>query len=93
MEYFSKIINKYKIKCYNDNFSNIILKNYNKISYTETIDVNTLLIGIDNKIKIDSKLNILILGFELENDKIIGYFIRNYKRINFFTLSELNAKY
>lgn len=93
MEYFSKIINKYKIKCYNDEFSNTILKNYNNISYTETIDVNTLLIGIYNKIKIDHKLNILILGYELEDEKIIGYFIRNYKKINFFTLSELNAKY
>ena len=95
MENFSDIIKKYKIKCFNEMFDRLILKKFNEndVKITEEIDSNTLLIGIPYKIKIIKKLNILILGDEVRNTKILEYFLRNKERINFFTLSQLSSQY
>lgn len=92
---FSDIIVKYKIKCFNEMFNRIILKKFdeNEIKIAEEIDSNTLLIGIPYKIKIVDKLNILILGYEMDNKKILEYFLRNKNRINFFSLSQLSSQY
>lgn len=92
---FSDIIIKYKIKCFNEMFNRIILKKFdeNEIKIAEEIDSNTLLIGILYKIKIVDKLNILILGYEMDNKKILEYFLRNKNRINFFSLSQLSSQY
>jgi len=38
-------------------------------------------------------LNILILGHEMDNKKILEYFLRNKNRINFFSLSQLSYQY
>ena len=95
IENFSDIIVKYKIKCFNEMFNRIILKKFdeNEIKIAEEIDSNTLLIGIPYKIKIVDKLNILILGHEMDNKKILEYFLRNKNRINFFSLSQLSSQY
>jgi hypothetical protein len=95
MENFSDLIIKYKIKCYDKMFDRLILKKFNKnlIKITEKIDSNTLLIGIPYKINIIEKLNILILGDEIKNKKILEYFLRNKERINFFALSQLSSQY
>ena len=95
IENFSDIIKKYKIKCFNETFNRIILKKFdeNDIKIAEEIDSNILLIGIPYKIKIVDKLNILILGPELDNKKILEYFLRNKDRINFFSLSQLSSQY
>jgi hypothetical protein len=90
MEKFSEIAKKYKIKCYDKLFEKLVINKFKNIG---EIDSETLLIGIPYKIKIINKLNILILGYELDNKKILDYFIRNKSRINFFSLSELNSKY
>jgi hypothetical protein len=92
-EKFSNIIIKYKIKCFNEIFYKIILKKYNNIKITDQIDSNTLLIGIPNKINIIKKLNILILGDEIQNNKILEYFLKNKEKINFFSLSQLSSQY
>ena len=94
-EYFSDIIKKYKIKCFNEMFDRMILKKFdgNNIKIANEIDSNTLLIGISYKINIIEKLNILILGDEVKNTKILEYFQRNKKRINFFSLSQLSSQY
>ena len=89
MNNFSEIIKKYKIKCYDEVFNKIIIKKFNNVTYTEENESETLLIGIPDKIKINNKLNILILGYELNNKKILDYFLRNKNRINFFSLSKL----
>lgn len=93
MDNFSEIIKKYKIKCYDKLFDKIIIQKFENIKNTEEIDSETLLIGIPYKIKINNKLNILILGYELENKQILDYFIRNKNRINFFSLSKLSSEY
>jgi len=93
MDNFSEIIKKYKIKCYNEIFNKIIIQKFENIKTTEEIDSETLLIGIPYKIKINNKLNILILGYELDNKQILDYFIRNKNRINFFSLSKLSSDY
>jgi hypothetical protein len=94
MEMFSELVKKYKIKCYDKLFEKLVLK---KFDYTdlnnEEINFETLLIGLQFKIKIVDKLNILILGYELNNEKLLNYFLKNKSRINFFVLSELNSKY
>ena len=95
IENFSDIIVKYKIKCFNEMFNRIILKKFdeNEIKIAEEIYSNTLIIGILYKIKIVDKLNILILGHEMDNKKILEYFLRNKNRINFFSLSQLSSQY
>jgi hypothetical protein len=93
MDNFSEIIKKYKIKCYDKLFNKIIIQKFENIKNTEENDSETLLIGIFYKIKIKNKLNILILGYELENKEILDYFIRNKNRINFFSLSKLSSEY
>lgn len=94
MEKFSEITKKYKIKCYDSLFEKLVIKKFDNISENiGEIDNKTLLIGIPYKIKIIDNLNILILGYELDNKKILDYFLRNKSRINFFSLSELNSKY
>jgi hypothetical protein len=93
MDNFSEIIKKYKIRCYDKLFNKIILQKFEDIKNAEQIDSETLLIGIPFKIRINNKLNILILGYELENKKILDYFIRNKNRINFYSLSKLSSEY
>jgi len=94
MEKFSEITKKYKIKCYDNLFEKLIIRNFDNVNENiYEINSETLLIGIPYKIKIIGKLNILILGYELDNKKILDYFLRNKSRINFFSLSELNSKY
>ena len=93
MNNFSEIIKKYKIKCYDEIFDKITIKKFNNVTYTEENESETLLIGIPDKIKINNKLNILILGYELNNKKILDYFLRNKNRINFFSLSKLNSEF
>ena len=90
MEKFSEIIKKYNIKCYDKLFEKLVIKKFDNVNenYSET-----LLIGIPYKIKIIDKLNILILGYELDNKKILDYFVRNKSRINFFSLSSINSDY
>jgi hypothetical protein len=90
MEKFSEIIKKYNIKCYDKLFEKLVIKKFDNVNenYSET-----LLIGIPYKIKIINKLNILILGYELDNKKILDYFVRNKSRINFFSLSSINSDY
>lgn len=91
---FSEIVKKYKIKCYDEKFHKIIINKFENIEKTdEEIDSETLLIGISCKIKIINNLNILILGYELNNKKILDYFLRNKNRINFFSLSALSSNY
>lgn len=92
---FSEIVKKYKIKCYDEKFNRIIINKYNEnnLKIVEDIDSETLLIGIPDKIKIINKLNILILGYEIEDKKILDYFIRNKNRINFYSLSVINSEY
>jgi hypothetical protein len=88
MEKFSEIVNKYKIKCYDNLFDKLVIKKFDNVNENiGEIDSETLLIGIPYKIKIIDKLNILILGYELDNKKILDYFLRNKSRINFFSLS------
>jgi len=93
MNNFSEIIKNYKIKCYDEVFNKIIIKKFNNVKYTEENDSEALLIGIADKIKINNKLNILILGYELNNKKILEYFLRNKNRINFFSLSKLSSEF
>ena len=94
MEKFSEIIKKYNIKCYDNLFEKIVIKNFDDVSENiGEINSETLLIGIPFKIKIIGKLNILILGYELDNKKILDYFLRNKSRINFFSLSLLSSNY
>jgi hypothetical protein len=94
MEKFSEIVNKYKIKCYDNLFYKLVIKKFDKVNENiGEIDSETLLIGIPYKIKIIDKLNILILGYELDNKKILDYFLRNKSRINFFSLSSINSNY
>jgi hypothetical protein len=94
MEKFSEIVKKYNIKCYDKLFEKIVIKNFDDVKENiEEINSETLLIGIPFKIKIIGKLNILILGYELDNKKILEYLLRNKSRINFFSLSELNSNY
>ena len=90
MEKFSEIIKKYNIKCYDKLFEKLVINKFKNIeeNYSET-----LLIGIPYKIKIIDKLNILILGYELDNKKLLDYFLRNKSRINFFSLSSINSDY
>jgi hypothetical protein len=92
---FSEIVKKYKIKCYDETFHRIIINKFdeNNLKIDEEIDSETLLIGIPYKIKIINKLNILILEYELDNKKILDYFIRNKNRINFYSLSVINSNY
>jgi hypothetical protein len=90
---FSEIIKKYKIKCYDERFDKIIIQKYIDVKNAEENDSEILHIGISYKLKIINKLNILILGYELDNKKILDYFIRNKSRINFFSLSTLNTEY
>jgi hypothetical protein len=90
---FSEIIKKYKIQCFDELFEKIIINKFNTIKEKEEINSETLLIGIPYKIKIIDKLNILILGYEFDNKKILDYFLRNKNRINFFSLSKLNSEY
>jgi hypothetical protein len=90
---FSEIAKKYKIKIYDKLFEKLIIKKFNYVENIEEIDSETLLIGIPYKIKIIDKLNILILGYEFDNKKIVEYFLRNKNRINFFSLSILNSNY
>ena len=91
---FSEIVKKYKIKCYDEKFHRIIINKFENIEkIDEEIDSETLLIGISCKIKIINNLNILILGYELNNKKILDYFLRNKNRINFFSLSEISSNY
>ena len=90
---FSEIIKKYKIKCFDKTFEKIIINKFDIIKEKEEINSETLLIGIPYKIKIIDKLNILILGYEFDNKKILDYFLRNKNRINFFSLSKLNSEY
>ena len=92
---FSDLIMKYKIKCYDEMFDKLILKKFNEndVKIAKEINSDTLLIGIPYKINIIEKLNILILGNEIKNTKILGYFLRNKERINFFTLSQLSSQY
>ena len=87
---FSEIVKKYKIKCYDKLFEKLVINKFKNIG---EIDSETLLIGIPYKIKIIDKLNILILGYELDNKKILDYFLRNKSRINFFSLSSLSSDY
>ena len=94
MEKFSEIVKKYNIKCYDNLFEKIVIKNFDDVKENiGEINSETLLIGIPFKIKIIGKLNILILGYELDNKKILEYFLRNKSRINFFSLSELSSNY
>lgn len=94
MEKFSEILKIYKIKCYDNSFEKIIIKNFDDVRENiGEIDSKTLLIGIPHKIKIIDKINILILGYELDNKKTLDYFLRNKMRINFFSLSALNSEY
>lgn len=86
---FSEIVKKYKIKCYDEIFHRIVINKFD----TSEINSEVLLIGIPYKIKIIDKLNILILGYEFENKKILDYFLRNKSRINFFSLSKLSCQY
>jgi hypothetical protein len=90
---FSEIIKIYKIKCYDELFNKLIIQKFENVENTEESDLETLLIGIPYKIKIIDKLNILILGYELNDKKILDYFIRNKNRINFFSLSKLSCEY
>lgn len=92
---FSEIVKKYKIKCYDNDFNRIIINKFDEknLKINEKIDSETLLIGIPHKIKIDNRLNILILGYEFDNKKIVDYFIRNKNRINFYSLSVINSDY
>jgi hypothetical protein len=92
-ENFCEIIKRYKIKCYDELFNKLIIQKFENVEKTEDIDSETLLIGILYKIKIIDKLNILILGYELDDKKILDYFIRNKNRINFFSLSKLSSEY
>ena len=87
---FSEIVKIYKIKCYDELFEKLVIKNFEK---SEKDDSKVLHIGIPYKIKIINKLNILILGYELDNKKILDYFLRNKNRINFFSLSALSSDY
>lgn len=87
---FSEIVKKYKIKCYDKLFEKLVIKKFDNVG---EIDSETLLIGIPFKIKIIDKLNILILGYELDNKKLVDYFLRNKSRINFFSLSSLSSDY
>ncbi len=91
MEKFSEIVKKYKIKCYDKLFEKLVINKFKNIGEIDSGE--TLFIGIPFKIKIIDKLNILILGYEFDNKKILDYFLRNKSRINFFALSELNSKY
>jgi hypothetical protein len=90
---FSEIVKRYKIKCYDELFNNLIIQKFENIEKTEDINSGTLLVGIQNKIKIIDKLNILILGYELDNNQILEYLIRNKNRINFLSLSEISSNY
>jgi len=94
MEKFSEIVNKYKIKCYDNLFDKLVIKKFDNVNENiGEINSETLLIGIPYKIKIINKLNILILGYELNNKKILDYFLRNKSRITFFSLSSLSSDY
>jgi glycosyltransferase involved in cell wall biosynthesis len=93
MDNFSHIIKKYKIKCYDELFKKIIIEKFENIKNIEENSSETLFIGITYKIKIIDKINILILGYELDNKKILDYFLRNKNRINFFSLSKLSSDY
>ena len=90
MEKFSEIVKKYKIECYDNLFDKLVIKKFDNVG---EIDSETLLIGIPYKIKIIDKLNILILGYELDNKNLLNYFLRNKSRINFFSLSSLSSDY
>ena len=74
MEKFSEIVKKYNIKCYDKLFEKLVINKFKNIG---EINSETLLIGIPYKIKIIDKLNILILGYELDNKKILDYFLSN----------------
>lgn len=92
MESFSNIINNFKIKCYDDIFKNIILQHYN-IEYTDKDDIDTLHIGLNSKIKIKNNTNILILGPECDNPSFFGFLVYYKEKINFFTLSQIDADF
>jgi hypothetical protein len=90
---FSEILKKYKIRCYDELFDKLIIQKFENIEKTEDINSETLLIGIPYKINITDKFNILILGYEFDDKKILDYFIRNKNRINFFSLSAISSIY
>jgi hypothetical protein len=90
---FNEIVKIYKIKCYDELFNKLIIQKFQNIEKTEDIDSDTLVIGIPDKIKINNKLNILILGYELHNNQILEFFLQNKNHINFFSLSEISSNY
>jgi hypothetical protein len=91
---FSEMLKKYNIKCYDNLFDKLVIKKFDNVNENiGEIDSKTLIIGIPSKIKIINKLNILILGYELENEKLLDYLLKNKSKINFFSLSTLNSTY
>ena len=92
MELFSNIIKEYKIICYDEFFSNLILKYFN-IPEIENDERPILHIGLNKKIKIKNNINILILGPECDNPSFFGFLVYYHKKINFFTLSQIDANF
>ncbi len=94
MELFSHINKKYHIKCHNKLFQKNIIENFDKNHHHHNEAMHIGLNHITEDFKTTKRrLNIVILGHEYFDEKIIHFFLKKKENINFYTLSLIEQEF